>query len=80
LTTAPPKDPDDFELIDLDQLKNWLRFVLHAVRRRRKLALAVAALTMGTTVGLLSVMPRTYLIEAQADSSCRCGQPNPGSR
>ena len=65
MTTAPPKDPDDFELIDLDQLKNWLRFVLHAVRRRRKLALAVAALTMGTTVGLLSVMPRTYLIEAQ---------------
>jgi hypothetical protein len=62
---APPKDPDDFELIDFDQVKNWIRFVLHAVRRRKLLALAVALLTMGATVGLLSVMPRTFRIEAQ---------------
>jgi uncharacterized protein involved in exopolysaccharide biosynthesis len=61
----PPKDPDDFELIDLEQVKNWLRFVLHAVRRRKLLALSIALLTVGATLGLLSVMPRTYRIEAQ---------------
>jgi hypothetical protein len=60
-----PKDPDDFELIDVDQLKNWVRFVLHAVRRRKLLVLVVAVLTVGATLGLLSVMPRTYRIEAQ---------------
>jgi uncharacterized protein involved in exopolysaccharide biosynthesis len=62
---APPKDPDDFELIDLEQVKNWARFVLHAVRRRKLLALAVALLTVGATLALLSVTPRTYRIEAQ---------------
>src|SRR5262245_28027467 len=62
---APPKDPDDFELVDFDQVKNWLRFVLHAVRRRKLLALAIALLTVGATLGVLSVMPRTYRIDAQ---------------
>jgi hypothetical protein len=62
---APPKDPDDFELIDFEQVKNWARFVLHAVRRRKLLALAVALLTVGATLALLSVLPRTYRIEAQ---------------
>jgi hypothetical protein len=62
---APPKDPDDFELIDFEQVKNWARFVLHAVRRRKLLALAVAGLTVGATLALLSVTPRTYRIEAQ---------------
>jgi hypothetical protein len=62
---APPKDPDDFELIDFEQVKNWARFVPHAVRRRKLLALAVALLTVGATLALLSVMPRTYRIEAQ---------------
>src|SRR5678816_1805861 len=56
---APPKDPDDFELIDFDQVKNWVRFVLHAVRRRKLLAL-----TVGATLAALSVMPRTYRVEA----------------
>lgn len=62
---APPKDPDDFELIDFEQVKNWTRFVLHAIRRRKLLALAVALLTAGATLALLSVTPRTYRIEAQ---------------
>jgi uncharacterized protein involved in exopolysaccharide biosynthesis len=62
---APPKDPDDFELIDFEQVKNWARFVLHAIRRRKLLALAVALLTAGATLALLSVTPRTYRIEAQ---------------
>jgi uncharacterized protein involved in exopolysaccharide biosynthesis len=61
----PPKDPDDFELIDLEQVGNWLRFILHAVRRRKLLALSIALLTVGATLALLSVMPRTYRIEAQ---------------
>jgi len=65
LSTAPPKDPNDFELVDFEQVKNWVRFVLHAVRRRKFLALSIAVLTMGATVGILSVMPRTYRIEAQ---------------
>jgi uncharacterized protein involved in exopolysaccharide biosynthesis len=65
VTVAPPKDPDDFELVDFEQLKNWGRFVLHAVRRRKLLALAIALLAVGATLALLSVMPRTYRIEAQ---------------
>jgi len=65
VTVPPPKDPDDIELVDFDQLKNWLRFVLNALRRRKLLALAVALFTMGAIVGALSVMPRTYRIEAQ---------------
>jgi uncharacterized protein involved in exopolysaccharide biosynthesis len=65
LSTAAPKDPNDFELVDFEQVKNWMRFVLHAVRRRKLLVLSVAVLTMGATVGILSVMPRTYRIEAQ---------------
>ena len=60
MSTAPPKDPNDFELVDFEQVKNWLRFVLHAVRRRKFLAVSIAVLTMGATVGILSVMPRTY--------------------
>jgi hypothetical protein len=62
---APTHDPDDFELIDFEQVKNWARFIVHAVRRRRRLALAVALLIMGATLALLWVMPRTYRIEAQ---------------
>jgi hypothetical protein len=61
---APPKDPDDFELIDFEQVKNWARFVLHAVRRRKLLALAVALSTVGATLAFLSVVPRTYRVEA----------------
>jgi uncharacterized protein involved in exopolysaccharide biosynthesis len=62
---APPKDPDDFELIDFEQVKNWARFVVHAVRRRKLLALAIALLTVGATLGLLSILRPTYRIEAQ---------------
>ena len=65
MTAATPKDPDDFELVDFEQVKDWARFVLHAVRRRKVLALAVALLTFAATVALLLVMPRTYRIEAQ---------------
>jgi len=65
VTAAPPEDPDDFELVDFEQLKNWLRFVLHAVRRRKLLAVSIALLTVAATLALLSVMPRTYRIEAQ---------------
>jgi uncharacterized protein involved in exopolysaccharide biosynthesis len=65
LTIAPPEDPDDFELVDVEQVKNWIRFVLHAVRRRKLLAVSIALLTVGATLALLSVAPRTYRIEAQ---------------
>lgn len=62
---VPPKDPDDFELVDIEQVKNWVGFVLHSVKRRKLLAGTVALLTLGATVGFLWVMPRTYRIEAQ---------------
>jgi uncharacterized protein involved in exopolysaccharide biosynthesis len=62
---APPKDPDDFELVDFEQVKNWVGFVLHSVRRRKLLASSVALLTVGATLGILSVMPRTYRVDAQ---------------
>lgn len=62
---APPKDPDEFELIDFEQVKNWVGFVLHSVRRRKLLASSVALLTVGATLGILSVTPRTYRVEAQ---------------
>jgi hypothetical protein len=63
---APPRDPDDFELVDFEQLKNWLRFVLHAVKRRKLLALAVALFTMGATVG----PSRSYLAPTASRRSC----------
>ena len=63
--SAPPKDPDDFELVDFEQVKNWLGFVVHSVRRRKLLAGTVALVTVGATVAILSVMPRTYRVEAQ---------------
>ena len=69
MTTAPkagePKDPEDFELIDFEQVRNWLRFVLHALVRRKFLALGVAGATLGVVVAALVSMPRTYRIEAQ---------------
>jgi hypothetical protein len=58
-------DPDDFQLIDVEQLKDWTRFVLHALGRRKLLAFTVALLTLAATAGLLATMPRTYRIEAQ---------------
>jgi uncharacterized protein involved in exopolysaccharide biosynthesis len=62
---GPPKDPDDFELIDFAQVKNWVRFVLHSLVRRKLLASAVALLTFSLVAGALVSIPKTYRIEAQ---------------
>jgi len=62
---GPPSDPDEFQLIDVAQLKNWSRFVLHSLRRRKGVALLVASLTLGATAALLAVLPRTYHVDAQ---------------
>jgi hypothetical protein len=61
----PPPDPDEFQLVDVDQLKNWVRFVLHSVRRRKGVAVLTALLTLGATAGLLAVLPRTYHVDAE---------------
>jgi uncharacterized protein involved in exopolysaccharide biosynthesis len=61
----PPSDPDEFQLVDVAQLKNWIRFVLHSVGRRKGLAILVALLTLGGTAALLAVLPRTYHVDAQ---------------
>lgn len=61
----PERDPDDFQLIDFEQIKNWLRFVLHAVRRRKLLLFFVFVLSLAAALGGISVVPRTYRVEAQ---------------
>jgi hypothetical protein len=39
---AAPHDPDDFELVDVGQIRNWLHFVLHSVGRRKLVAFSAA--------------------------------------
>jgi hypothetical protein len=60
-----PQDQDDFQLIDVEQLKRSLLFTLHAVRRR-------PGVVAWTFVGVLSlaglylwVAPRTWGVEAE---------------
>ena len=59
------EDPDDFQIVDVEQLRHSLLFMLHAVRRRR-------ARVTWTFIGLLIVAgamlwvaPRTYHVDAQ---------------
>lgn len=61
----PERDPDDFQLIDVEQIKNWIRFVLHAVRRRKLLLLLTFTVSLAAALLLISIMPRTYRVEAQ---------------
>ena len=62
---VPPSDPDDFQLVDVVQLKNWARFVLHSLGRRKGVVALTFLLTVGATVALLAILPRTYHIDAQ---------------
>jgi hypothetical protein len=64
-TRGPPADPDEFQLVDVRQLKQWVQFVLHSVRRRKWQALGVWALVVTATVAVLAILPRTYQVEAQ---------------
>ena len=64
-TRGPPADPDEFQLVDVKQLKEWVQFVLHSVRRRKWVALAVWALIVSVTLALLAIAPRTYHVDAQ---------------
>ena len=61
----PPADPDDFQLVDVVQLKNWVRFVLHSIRRRKGVVAVIFFLTVAATIGLLAILPRTYHVDAQ---------------
>ncbi len=62
----PPHDEaEDLKLIDFDELRNWVRFTIQSVPRRRRLAavsLAVGLLATGLAWGAL---PRTYHVDAQ---------------
>lgn len=60
-----PHDPDDFELIDVAQARNWGQFVLHSVGRRKLIAFSAALLTLLATAALIFVLPKTYHVEAQ---------------
>jgi hypothetical protein len=62
---APPADPDEFQLVDVAQLKNWAGFVLHSLGRRKGVVVLTFLLTVGATVGLLAILPRTYHVDAQ---------------
>ena len=62
---GPPADPDEFQLVDVNQLKHWAQFVLHSLRRRRWVALGVWVLTVSVIGALLAILPRTYEVEAQ---------------
>lgn len=61
----PPSDPDDFQLVDVAQVKNWVGFVLHSLGRRKGVVVLTFLLTVGATVGLLAILPRTYHVDAQ---------------
>jgi len=64
-TRAPPADPDEFQLVDVKQVKQWVQFVLHSVRRRKWAVLGVWALVVALTVAVLAILPRTYQVDAQ---------------
>ncbi len=64
-TRGPPTDPDEFQLVDVKQLKQWVQFVVHSVRRRKWAALGVWALVVAVTVAVLAILPRTYQVDAQ---------------
>jgi len=59
------EDPDDFQLIDVEQLKHSLLFTVHAIRRRRGVVAATFVLVLGLGGLGLWVMPRTYRVEAE---------------
>jgi uncharacterized protein involved in exopolysaccharide biosynthesis len=61
---GPERDPDDFQLVDFEQIKNWRRFVLHAVARRKLLLFFTFAVSLAAALSLISIMPRTYRVDA----------------
>jgi len=61
--TDPPRDPDDIELVDVEQLRDWVGFVRRSLARRRWLSMAVATTVLGVTAGLYMVWPRDWQIE-----------------
>jgi hypothetical protein len=63
--SAPPADPDDIELIDFHQLRNWIGFVFHSVSRHKLLALLTFLMGAIATVTVAMVLPRTYHVETQ---------------
>jgi len=65
LPVQPAKDPDEFELIDYEQLRNWGSFILHATGRHKPLVLLTFLGTMAVILTVLAVLPRTYHVEAQ---------------
>ena len=58
-------DPDDFQLIDVEQLKHSLLFMLHAIRRRRGLVASTFLLVLALAGLFLWVWPRSYRVEAE---------------
>jgi uncharacterized protein involved in exopolysaccharide biosynthesis len=60
-----PSDADDIQLIDFQALLNWGGFVVHSMRRRRRLALLAFLSGLLATVTVWVVLPRTYQVEAQ---------------
>jgi len=64
-TRGRPVDPDEFQLVDFKQLRQWLQFVLHSMRRRKWVALVVWVFMVSATLALLAILPRTYQVEAQ---------------
>ena len=59
------EDPDDFELIDLEALRDHAGFVYRSVWRRRRLALGTFLGVLAATGLLLAVLPRTYQVQMQ---------------
>lgn len=59
------EDPDDFQIIDLEQLRHSLLFVLHAVRRRRPRVIWTFLFLVTLAGGVLWALPRSYHVDAQ---------------
>lgn len=62
---APVAEADDFQLIDFDQVRERLGFVLHSVQRRKKLAVATFLGCALISLGVLQLLPRTFHVETQ---------------
>ena len=62
-----PPEPDgaDADLFDYDKLRDYLSFVLHSVRRRPLLVLAVFVTSVSATVLALAVLPKSYHCEVK---------------
>jgi len=56
---------DDFQLVDVQKIKEWGGFVLRSVRRRKRLATVAFVLAGGLSAGVIAALPRTYHVETQ---------------